>query len=560
MATGVEDGKRRWQGLWLTDPFSPLPYLHLLLAQFLTIMPQVYRRQPQSVPQPAVTDADDSIVLSDLVRTGEASRLRRRGAMRIDHNSTRSVSSATVTQSIQVLPPLPSTSAPQRTIIMAPSRPSTPPWATSDPQGDDEFTYGGSEWRDWTLNTDTEENDMQAEDTRRETTAAYADTEEPVMLFCGGQLQSQPQDKAFVPSLFPRHPSSSKHSPTTPTGPRTNGCGAVVHMQAFPQRPRGVWVGKEDATPAVVGLDSCYFERSVVAKMLKSACGCIREGIGCAVWYVTLCSLFFIIILLMPSISGNTLGTRYMPCQAASAGLFACNSPTPCSRSTPLHPSGPEYWDCSSTLRSQASSSASSPNNFYVYTFFGDHVTAAPTYHRPPNGHPTTGYSTLQDRVPPPPTREAPRTARTSAIWAEEPARPSFVDMGALTTSPRPLTPNPLPPYPPSNFNSTSLPQSLPPLPRITQRTTVQTALRSPQLRLEVPLPPSLRRIRRADSRSSNDDAYRIGDEYVDGDDDEDVDGMNVVELDADGVVIQSDTEPNSPDKVGDAGLLWPGR
>lgn len=31
-----------------------------------------------------VTDADDSIVLSE-VRTGEASRLRRRGAMRLDH-------------------------------------------------------------------------------------------------------------------------------------------------------------------------------------------------------------------------------------------------------------------------------------------------------------------------------------------------------------------------------------------------------------------------------------------------------------------------------------------
>src|SRR3954447_15364031 len=34
---------------------------------------------------PTVTDADDSIVLSDLVRTGEASRLRRRGAMRLEH-------------------------------------------------------------------------------------------------------------------------------------------------------------------------------------------------------------------------------------------------------------------------------------------------------------------------------------------------------------------------------------------------------------------------------------------------------------------------------------------
>jgi hypothetical protein len=34
---------------------------------------------------PRPTNVDDSIVLSDLVRTGEASRLRRRGAMRLDH-------------------------------------------------------------------------------------------------------------------------------------------------------------------------------------------------------------------------------------------------------------------------------------------------------------------------------------------------------------------------------------------------------------------------------------------------------------------------------------------
>lgn len=267
----------------------------------------------------------------------------------------------------------------------------------------------------------------------------------------------------------------------------------------------------------------------------------------------------FIATLFMPSISGNTLGTRYMPCQAASAGLFACNSPTPChSQSPPIHPSGPRYWDYASTSRPKASSSSSS-NNFYVHTFFGDHVTAAPAYHRHSDPHPTSGYSILQDRAPPP-TRETPRiTRRNSTVWAEEPARPSFVDMGALTTSPRPFTPNPLPPYPPSNYNQSSqLPQSLPPPPRIVQRTSPQPLLRSPQLRVEVPLPPSLRRVRRANSIGSNDnDTYRITEDYLD---DDDGYGVNVVELDADGVVVQTETEPNSPDKVGDAGFLWPGR
>lgn len=238
-------------------------------------MPQIYRRHSEYHPLPPMrrqtiqpTDADDSIVLSDLVRTGEASRLRRRGAMRLDHNSARSV----------ILPSLPSTSAPSRPIVMTPSRPSTPPWGNPDLQGDDEYTYGGGEWRDW----NTDDTELQADDIRREGVAAYADAEEAVMLFCGGEMKAVEEDMPFVPSPTPTFPrkSSSSRSPVR----KTNGCGAVVHMQAFPQRPRGVYVGKEDATPAVVGLESSYFESSVVAKMMKSACGCIREGIGCAVW------------------------------------------------------------------------------------------------------------------------------------------------------------------------------------------------------------------------------------------------------------------------------------
>jgi hypothetical protein len=63
-------------------------------------MPQIYsRNEPRtrtlSSASSASTstslepiNADDSIVLSDLIRSGEASRLRRRGAMRIDHGTS----------------------------------------------------------------------------------------------------------------------------------------------------------------------------------------------------------------------------------------------------------------------------------------------------------------------------------------------------------------------------------------------------------------------------------------------------------------------------------------
>ena len=68
--------------------------------------------------------------------------------------------------------------------------------------------------------------------------------------------------------------------------------GALVHVRAYPQRPRGVWMAKEDAAETVVGLDPAYCDHPAMDKMLKSACGCIREGIGCSVWYVSmqLCS------------------------------------------------------------------------------------------------------------------------------------------------------------------------------------------------------------------------------------------------------------------------------
>ena len=43
-------------------------------------------------------------------------------------------------------------------------------------------------------------------------------------------------------------------------------------------------MAKEDAAEAVVALDAEYCDHPAMDKMLKSACGCIREGIGCSVW------------------------------------------------------------------------------------------------------------------------------------------------------------------------------------------------------------------------------------------------------------------------------------
>lgn len=211
-----------------------------------------------------------------------------------------------------------------------------------------------------------------------------------------------------------------------------------------------------------------------------------------------------------------------MPCQAASAGIFACAGAPPYS-SRPVHPSGPRYWDCTSSLRCQASSSKDScPSTFYVYTFFSDHVTAAPTYHKTAHTH---AVPSLQDRRP----REPPAMRRSlTPPTPLSPPRPSFVDY-TFTASPRPLSANSLP-----TQSQESFPLTLPPPPRVVPRT--------PQPQLEVYIPPSLRRVR----RDASSDVTTLRDDTT------------VVELDADGVVV--DSEPNSPDKVGNETMLWPGR
>jgi len=107
-------------------------------------------------------------------------------------------------------------------------------------------------------------------------------------------------------------------------------------------------------------MDASYFDRKAVVKILRSACGCVREGVGCAV-------------------CGNTLGTRYNPCQAAAEGLF-----TPRSRTMrALRPEGPRYWHAHSNSNSVSSASTSS---YYIYTFFSSNVSSSPhfVFPRPP--------------------------------------------------------------------------------------------------------------------------------------------------------------------------------
>lgn len=264
-------------------------------------MPQVYRRHSDYAPRPSLvprrrsvlppaqaTDADDSIVLADLVRTGEASRLRRRGAMRLDHTGpTTAARPPPPARQSSYAPP------PTRPVIIAPSRtpsPDRPPQQEED--GQDEYTYTSGPalgWRDWEPRPSTERRGAEVE-----ILGDGGHASQSYVLYCGGEdagavVEEAEPPRRFQPALFPgcapQSPASSSRSQTR-AARRTNGCGALIHMRAYPQSTRGVWMAKEEATEAVVGLDAEYCDHPAMDKMLRSACGCVREGIGCAAWCV----------------------------------------------------------------------------------------------------------------------------------------------------------------------------------------------------------------------------------------------------------------------------------
>ncbi|KAF5358584.1 hypothetical protein D9758_007718 [Tetrapyrgos nigripes] len=405
---------------------------------------------------PEPTDADDSIVLSDLVRTGEASRLRRRGAMRLDHyhrdslppnenpsSGTRStgLGSRASTSSLRSMEPFLSVlrANPTRTI---PARLDT---SSNPSQGDD-----------WVQPATLRRSSVNIASTRGNPDPWDIESESyTYSLFCGYELEPGTEEYAayeerwaeeefirkqmcsepFTPSPFPLLPPSTSTSPkgkekAMPSSPpRVNGCGALLHLRAAPRARMGVWMAKTEATEAVVALDPDLFvdpdsdassrfslggssntpesrAASAVVKVVKSACGCIREGVGCAA-------------------CGNPLGTRYKPCKTAVESIFS-NTGSSRSRNAdtsvsglplpsqnlgrPEGPQGPAYWRTSSSLSqlhpeppisSTPSSQTSSPSPtnstdhpYSIYTFFSSAVSSSPRFSFPsPRNSNTTSTS-----------------------------------------------------------------------------------------------------------------------------------------------------------------------
>lgn len=285
---------------------------------------------------PRPTDVDDSIVLSDLVRTGEASRLRRRGAMRLDHGHHNALGST----------------------YTAPRETSPTPWDSDDEPG--VVTYPHRQRRfSSSRRRRHEEEESEIEEYR-------------YTLLCGAEIPYSGEEdpcEPWTPSIFPILPATSSSTPKIPTRRKTNGCGAIIHLRAAPRPRVHMWAARTPASSCVVPLEAHYFDNTEeAAKFERSSCGCVKEGVGCAV-------------------CGNPLGTRYIPCRMAASGMYSpghkhytssLQAPWPSdAQGFPLGPEGPRYWH---------PTPSSSKSAFQVHSFFSSAVTSYPEYNLPPKG------------------------------------------------------------------------------------------------------------------------------------------------------------------------------
>ena len=264
-------------------------------------MPVTYSRSPSTqTPHFAdIFDVDESIVLSDLVRSGEVSRLRRRGAIAIRDSIT--------PQS----PVSPGTSAIRRhssaPFLHPPPRPE--PDTSENDEDDAERQQNGTSSR-WfaRFRPSFEEPPTSGLDNTGGGSRSFTPGAEGLpqdadgdpssyVLFCGGRLRdggdgSNPPHAPLTthdpPSrrrVFAFRPPLPTRRPSHPARVRrTNGCGVLVHLSAQPRRRQGTWVARGAAAESVARMDSRYFDCRVAARLIESACGCVREGVGCRVW------------------------------------------------------------------------------------------------------------------------------------------------------------------------------------------------------------------------------------------------------------------------------------
>ena len=151
------------------------------------------------------------------------------------------------------------------------------PWGQDqDGAADEEYTPDSypAEWPETRV---TQTDDLDYSEDLEKSTHSF-------VLYCGAEEPHlPPTTTSHSISPLPAYP---WRPPLAPTSSTSNGCGAIIHMAAVPRKRCGVWMARFGSTDAVTEMDSQYFDRSVVVRMMKSPCGCVREGVGCRLWCV----------------------------------------------------------------------------------------------------------------------------------------------------------------------------------------------------------------------------------------------------------------------------------
>lgn len=155
-------------------------------------------------------------------------------------------------------------------------------WGQDQDGAADEEYSPDSYTGEWPETRDTQADDLDyAEDLEKSANS--------FVLHCGAEEHHPPSSTA--PHSTSPLPTYRRRSLPPRTPLTSNGCGAIIHMTAVPRKRCGVWMARFGSTDAVIEMDSQYFDRSVVARMMKNPCGCVREGIGCRLWCVALTTI-----------------------------------------------------------------------------------------------------------------------------------------------------------------------------------------------------------------------------------------------------------------------------
>ncbi|KLO05026.1 hypothetical protein SCHPADRAFT_947247 [Schizopora paradoxa] len=326
----------------------------------------------------SLVESEEQMSLEELVRTGEASRLRRRGAINGGHGRSRSYAYSTGGVDGSSGGDLPWGRVPTQSYY------APPPWAEPTP-APEPVIYPA-----WSSEADQSKTD---EDTEG---AGYS-------LYCGFEEWdfSSSYDEPYELSPFPLPFPSSRASSSKKTVPRrsfirSTGCGALIHTNGTPRTRDGTWHAKGKASECVVKLDKMYFKHGGLPKQF--ACGCRWHGVGCAV-------------------CGNPLGNVYIPCQAASSPGADASQQQQQQTQSQRRPSRTSSSRTSSSPRTSGS-------QHHVYTFFCNALTPSPAF-----DFPERCFSQQPPELPVPP----PLSGLSATEYLSPPIRPP--DRGARITT-----------------------------------------------------------------------------------------------------------------------------